>query len=128
MIIILLFAKIIILIYFICMDISGIVKELLSARSYRGKDGSDVRIYGFVLHIEGQYPKDIAFSVFGDVRWSKMKDILLIGREVSVLFDVSSRKWKDGWFTQCDAFSVRSLGGSSSSRTSSVPSSDNVPF
>lgn len=119
------------------MDISGIVKELLSERSYRGKDGSDVRIYGFVLHIEGQYPKDIAFSVFGDVRWSKMKDILLIGSEVSVLFDVGSRKWKDSWFTQCDAFSVRSLGGtglssgssvSSSSLSSSVPSSDNVPF
>lgn len=67
------------------MDISGIVKELLSARSYRGKDGSDVRIYGFVLHVGGQYPKDIAFS-------------------------------------------VRSLGGSSSSLSSSVPSSDNVPF
>lgn len=110
------------------MDISGIVKELLSARSYRGKDGSDVRIYGFVLHVGGQYPKDIAFSVFGDVRWSKMRDILLIGSEVSVLFDVSSRKWKDGWFTQCDAFSVRSLGSSSSSPSSSVPSSDNVPF
>lgn len=94
----------------IIMDITGSVIELLPERRFSGRNG-EVVIYGFVIRTAGQYPRNVCFSVFGQERWERMRSSVVIGSDVQVFFEVSSRKYKESWFTQCDAYRVNVIGG-----------------
>lgn len=106
----------------IIMDITGSVIELLPERRFSGRNG-EVVIYGFVIRTAGQYPKSVAFSVFGQERWSRLCSGIVPGADVQVFFEVSSRKYKESWFTQCDAYRVNVIGSGAVVSSGSVGNS-----
>ena len=57
-----------------------------------------------VIYVEGQYPKDVAFTLFGQK--VALTDNLHIGQMVKVSFDVSSRQRQDKWFTYVIAWRI----------------------
>lgn len=63
---------------------------------------------GFVIETFGDYPRKIAFSLFGEDR-VKMTDGLTEGQPVEVYFNPESREWGDKWFTDLKATNIRPM-------------------
>ena len=87
------------------MQFKGIIKEALPVVTGQGARGSWVK-QGFVLEYEsGQYPKSIAFDVFGDERLQKFR--ISVGEELICDIDFKAVKGKNGYtFNSVDCWNV----------------------
>ncbi len=126
------------------MDIKGRVIQLLALQTGEGKNGTWKK-QDFVIETDGQYPKKICISAWGD---KINESALQVGNEVNVSFDVESREYNGRWYTDVKAWKIDALGaggyesapvasgtGSTSTRpTTELPSTfqsgdeDNLPF
>ena len=87
------------------MQFKGIIKEALPVATGQGARGSWVK-QGFVLEYEsGQYPKSIAFDVFGDERLQKFR--ISVGEELICDIDFKAVKGRNGYtFNSVDCWNV----------------------
>ena len=87
------------------MQFKGIIKEALPVVTGQGARGQWVK-QGFVLEYEsGQYPKSIAFDVFGDERLQKFR--ISVGEELICDIDFKAVKGKNGGtFNSVDCWNV----------------------
>lgn len=114
------------------MDLQGKVVAVLGEQKFNGKNG-DIIKHGFVVETSGEYPKKVAFDVIDSGekdKWGKMKEQVVVGNDVAVSFDVSSREWQGRWFTQANAFRVMPLGANATTQQapqSPVPNAEPVP-
>lgn len=84
------------------MNIKGTVKAALPIESGTSKAGNSYQKQTFVITTEGQYPKDVAFTLFND----RVSLCPKVGEEVDVHFDLSSREWNNKFYTEASAFRV----------------------
>jgi len=105
------------------MDLTCKVVSILPEQSFTGRQGEFVR-FGFVGETQGQYPKKVKFDVLGRDKWEKLSPFIVLGSDVQVFFDVSSREYNGKWFTQCDAYrvSVVAAGASATAQAATVAS------
>ena len=87
------------------MQFKGIIKEALPVVTGQGARGTWVK-QGFVLEYEpGQYPKSIAFDVFGDERLQKFR--ISVGEELICDIDFKVVKGRNGGtFNSVDCWNV----------------------
>ena len=87
------------------MQFKGIIKEALPVVTGQGARGSWVK-QGFVLEYEsGQYPKSIAFDVFGDEKLQKFR--ISVGEELICDIDFKAVKGRNGnTFNSVDCWNV----------------------
>ena len=87
------------------MQFKGIIKEALPVVTGQGARGQWVK-QGFVLEYEsGQYPKSIAFDVFGDEKLQKFR--ISVGEELICDIDFKAVKGKNGYtFNSVDCWNV----------------------
>lgn len=87
------------------MQFKGIIKEALPVVTGQGARGTWVK-QGFVLEYEpGQYPKSIAFDVFGDERLQKFR--ISVGEELVCDIDFKVIKGRNGGtFNSVDCWNV----------------------
>ena len=87
------------------MQFKGIIKEALPVVTGQGARGQWVK-QGFVLEYGlGQYPKSIAFDVFGDERLQKFR--ISVGEELICDIDFKAVKGKNGYtFNSVDCWNV----------------------
>ena len=87
------------------MQFKGIIKQALPVVTGQGARGQWVK-QGFVLEYEsGQYPKSIAFDVFGDERLQKFR--ISVGEELICDIDFKAVKGKNGGtFNSVDCWNV----------------------
>lgn len=83
------------------MDIKGHIVAILPLQEGTSKSGDKWKKQTAVLETAGQYPKKVAFDMFGD----KIKS-LTIGDSVSVDFDVESREYNGKYYTNVNAWKV----------------------
>ncbi len=122
------------------MEIIGKVAHLLPLVTGQGRNG-EWRKQEFVIEIpDGQFPKKICFSLWGD----KIDQAALsLNDTVKVMFDVESREYNGRWFTEAKAWRVeKQVTGSAAqvpvqtsppqvpveSSFNEVPGSDDLPF
>lgn len=89
------------------MKIDGRVIRILEEQTGQGQRG-EWRKQDFVVHIEGEYPKQICCTMWGD---NIDKFALQVGDEVSVGINVKSREYKDRWYTDITAWRVEKKDG-----------------
>ena len=87
------------------MQFKGIIKEALPVVTGQGARGTWVK-QGFVLEYDsGQYPKSIAFDVFGDERLQKFR--ISVGEELICDIDFKVVKGRNGGtFNSVDCWNV----------------------
>ena len=87
------------------MQFKGIIKEALPVVTGQGARGQWVK-QGFVLEYDsGQYPKSIAFDVFGDERLQKFR--ISVGEELICYIDFKAVKGRNGsTFNSVDCWNV----------------------
>lgn len=84
------------------MEITGQVSHILPLEKGVGKtSGKEWSKQTAVITYGDQYPKSMAFDMFGD----RIKD-LKVGDTITVKFDVDSREYNGKWYTNISAWAV----------------------
>lgn len=86
------------------MEVTGILIAILPEQSGQTEKGTWVK-GGFVIETEGEYPKKIAFTLFGEEKLNKIKEFG-VGQILNVQFSAQSREWQGRWFTELNCFKV----------------------
>ena len=89
------------------MEITGRIIQLLPLQTGQGKNGVWKK-QDFVIETEGQYPKKVCISAWGD---KVSESMLVVGKEVTVSFDIESREFNGRWYTDVRAWKVEEGGG-----------------
>ncbi len=87
------------------MDLTGKVIAIMEPRSGMSqRTGNPWMTQEYVIEVPGQYPRRMAFSVFGEDR-IKMFNIQ-IGEEITVQFDIDAREYNGRYYNDIRAFNV----------------------
>jgi hypothetical protein len=79
------------------MEITGILIKILPETRGESQRGPWVR-GGFVIQTDGEYPRQVAFTTFGEDRLAMVQSIAL-NSPVVVTFTPESREYQDRWYT-----------------------------
>ena len=88
------------------MEISGKLIKILQEVRGESQRGPWVR-GGFVIETDGEYPRQVAFTTFGEDRLALVAGIPL-NSPVIVTFMPESREWQDKWFTDLRCSRIQS--------------------
>ena len=99
------------------METKGRFLKALPAQTGQGRNG-EWKKQGFVIELEGTYPKKVHFQVWND---KVNVDTLVTGAMVNVFFDPESREFQEKWYTDLTAWRV-DLEATASNLTSEPPS------
>ena len=107
------------------MELQGKVIAALPERSGVSARG-EWKSQEFVIEYqENQYPRHMAFSVFGADRLQRFN--IQVGQTVLVAFDIDAREWNGRWFTDIRAFDVRQVDPNAAPVAQSAPVMQSVP-
>ena len=81
------------------MEITGKLMQILPEQRGESSRGPWAR-GGFVIETEEQYPRKIAFSLWGEDKLTALKNIP-IGNTIKVTFNIESREYNERWYTDC---------------------------
>lgn len=86
------------------MDLNVKIVKILDAQSYVSKSNNQTYVTRFFVGetTNTQYPKMVAFKVFGEEKFNAMG--IVVGGTYNVSFDVESREWQGKFFTDCQAW------------------------
>jgi len=86
------------------LEIKGHVVKILPEVTGQGQNGTWVK-QDFLIQTDGEYPKQICFTCWGD----KTRDVknLIEGEEVSVSFNAESREYNDNYYTNLTAWKIK---------------------
>lgn len=85
-------------------QINGKLIQLLPTQEGDGQRGHWMR-GGFVVEYGEEYPRKVAFSLFGEDRVNIIRAIP-VGTMITVKFHLESREYNEKWYTDLQAFSV----------------------
>ena len=87
------------------MEITGKLIQLLPDVTGESARGPWVR-GGFVIETDGEYPRKVAFTAFGEERVAMAKNIPM-GSPVQVTFMPESREFNEKWYTDLRASRIQ---------------------
>ena len=87
------------------MEITGKIIAVLPANSgTSARTGNPWMSQTYVIETQGQYPKKLAFDVFGEDRIKQFN--IKQGEELTVRFDIDAHEYQGRYFNQIRAFNV----------------------
>jgi hypothetical protein len=110
-------------------QIVGRLLKVLPLESGQGKSGKEWKKLPIVLETEGQYPKKVCVTAWGDLA-DKMRG-LKIGTLVTANIDIESREYNDKFYTEVKVFSYTADSNGIGSQPSSNSAEDldsSLPF
>lgn len=118
------------------MEIKGrIIAALEPQNGVSQRTGNSWSKQEFVLETHDQYPKKCCFTVFGQDRLLSMAEVLTVGNDVTVSFDIDAREYSGRWYNSVSAWKVvlsedvsnAGFGASGSVPASPAPAPQPVP-
>ncbi|MBK8846274.1 MAG: DUF3127 domain-containing protein [Bacteroidetes bacterium] len=103
------------------LDVSGKYIKHVGTVTGEGKNGPWKKAEFLIEYIDGQYPKQVAFTLWGDK--SDIIQRLNPGDQVTVSFNAESREYNGRYFTELRAWRVQA--GSSESASNVAPEENN---
>lgn len=86
------------------MELSGIIIEKMPIQTGTSKTGNDWTLQPYVMQTIAEYPKKVAFEVFGTERIERNE--VNVGDNVTISFDIESREFNGRWYTSVRAWKV----------------------
>ena len=107
------------------MEIQGKVIAVLPERSGVSARG-EWKLKTYVIETQEQYPKKMAFDVFGADRIANF-DIHL-GEVINVSFDIDAREYQGRYFNQIRAWNVTKVSQQATAQARAVVSQPSAPY
>lgn len=108
------------------MQLTAKLIQILPLQTGTGKNG-EWKKQDIVVETDGQYPKKICVSIWGDKISSNQ---LVVGNKLKIDFDVESREYNSRWYTDVKAWKVEVVGGIENGNSSDafhVPDEEPMP-
>lgn len=102
------------------MQLSAKLVQLLPPQTGTGRNGQWKK-QDIIVETDGQYPKKICISVWGD---KINEEQLKIGNRLKIDFDVESREYNGRWYTDVKAWKIEVEGAAAAA----TPDADGDPF
>ena len=93
------------------MQLTAKLTQILPLQTGAGKNG-EWKKQDIIVETDGQYPKKICVSVWGDKINAKQ---LVVGNKLKIDFDIESREYNSRWYTDVKAWKVEVVGGNGGS-------------
>lgn len=88
------------------MEVSGKIIEITPIQEGTSRVGNPWRKRMYVIETQDNYPKKIAFTVFGSDRVNQYDNMYRAGDLVRVSFDLESREYNGRWYTDASAWRI----------------------
>ena len=85
--------------------------QVLPEQKFNGKNGEIVKNAFVVEWQDNGYTQKLCLEVIGAEKFEKMKKSIVVGNEVLVKYEATSREWQGKWFTSCSCFYCANVGG-----------------
>ena len=87
------------------MELAGKVIAVLEARGGVSKTtGNPWKMQDYVIETHEQYPRKMAFTVFGEDKINQFN--IQMGEEINVFFDINGREYNGRWYNDIRAWRV----------------------
>ena len=93
------------------MELNAKVIEVLPVQSGTSSRGDWEKHQFVVSWMDGQYEQRLCLEVMGSDKFEKMKNAVVVGHEVLVKFNVTSREYQGRWFTTASCYYCSTIGG-----------------
>ncbi len=107
------------------MELKGTFKKATPIETGVSKSGTEFKKQTFTIETDGQYPKTVAFSLFGDrtdlIHRSQPGDVM------TVRFDAESREYNGKFYTDLKCFGITTESFSQSTHPPSQPETPSQP-
>lgn len=101
------------------MDITGRLIKILPETRGESARGPWVR-GGFVIETDDTYPRQVAFTLFGEDRLAMLSS-LAMNAQVVVTFSPESREYNERWYTDLRCIRVVALGAAPAAPAAAAP-------
>ena len=105
------------------MEITGKIIAVLPANSgTSARTGNPWMSQTYVIETQGQYPKKLAFDVFGEERIKQFN--IQQGEELTVRCDFDAHEYNGRWFNQIRAYNVEKIGQQTTQQPTTQPTAN----
>lgn len=105
------------------MQLTAKLIQVLPLQSGMGKNG-EWKKQDIVVETDGQYPKKICISIWGD---KASESVLQIGNILDISFDVESREYNGRWYTDVKAWKVEPAMAGGTNQVPPMPNYGQTP-
>lgn len=88
------------------LKMNGTITKISEVQEGTAKSGNNWKKLTFVIQTEGDYPKAVAFTVFGEEKVDNFMKFNKQGQNVEVSFNAESREYNDRFYTDLQAWKV----------------------
>ena len=93
------------------MERTAKIIQVLPEQRFNGKNGEIVKNAFVIEWQDNGYTQKLCLEVMGADKFDKMKKAVVVGNEVLVKYEATSREWQGKWFTSCQCFYCSNVGG-----------------
>ena len=93
------------------MERTAKIIQVLPEQKFNGKNGEIVKNAFVIEWQDNGYTQKLCLEVMGADKWEKMKKAVVVGNDVLVKYEATSREWQGKWFTSCQCFYCSNVGG-----------------
>jgi len=93
------------------MERTAKIIQVLPEQRFNGKNGEIVKNAFVIEWRDNGYTQKLCLEVMGEDKFEKMKKAVVVGYEVLVKYEATSREWQGKWFTSCQCFYCSNVGG-----------------
>ena len=93
------------------MERTAKIIQVLTEQRFNGKNGEIVKNAFVIEWTDNGYTQKLCLEVMGEDKFEKMKKAVVVGNEVLVKYEATSREWQGKWFTSCQCFYCSNIGG-----------------
>jgi len=93
------------------MERTAKIIQVLPEQRFNGKNGEIAKNAFVIEWTDNGYTQKLCLEVIGEDKFEKMKKSIVVGNEVLVKYEASSREYKGKWFTSCQCFYCSNVGG-----------------
>jgi hypothetical protein len=86
------------------LELKGKITKVMPVQTGQGKKGPWSK-QEFILEMPGQYPKNVALSLWGEEKINKYD--LEVGLEVTASIEIESRENNGRWYTEIRAWKIQ---------------------
>lgn len=110
--------------------------QVLPEQKFNGKNGEIVKNAFVVEWQDNGYTQKLCLEVMGADKWEKMKKAAVVGNEVLVKYEATSREYNGKYYTTAACWYCANIGGGNANQStkqqeqsvSQQPQDDSLPF
>ena len=92
------------------MELQGKIVSILPEQKFNGKNGEIVKNAFVIEWQENGYAQKLCLEVMGEDKFEKMKKAVVVGYDVQVRFNVTSREYQGRFYTTASCFYCANIG------------------